>query len=272
MIFNRQYNVDYHIHTYYSDGRLSPAEAVTRFKNMGYESIAITDHDGVGGVAEALETGQKLGIEVIPGIEFSTRTAEENIGLHMLGYNIDTHNRPMLERIEDIRVWREERNDRIIRELSDMGYPLTRADLEMREGQDFIGKPIFARAMVNKGYIDDVKEAFTEKVFKSQRLRAIKKEVITTDEAMGLIRDAGGIPVLAHPGVARGLGEKGSDEFFDNMGRLIARLKSQGLEGIECYYPKHTEEEAQRFVSLAKKYNLKITKGSDFHDPDLLEE
>ena len=89
---------------------------------------------------------------------------------------------------------------------------------------------------------------------------------------MGLISGAGGIPVLAHPGVARGLGEKGSDEFFDNMDRLIARLKSQGLEGIECYYPKHTDDEAQRFVSLANKYNLKITRGSDFHDPDLLEE
>ena len=272
MIFNRQEKVDYHIHTYYSDGSLSPAEVVTRFKNLGYESIAITDHDGVGGVAEGIAAGKKLGIEVVPGIEFSTRTAEENIGLHMLGYNIDTHNRPMLDRIEDIRAWREERNEKIIKELADMGYPLTRADLKMREGQDFIGKPIFARALVNKGYIDDVKEAFTEKIFKSQRLRAIKKEVITTDEAMGLISGAGGIPVLAHPGVARGLGEKGSDEFFDNMDRLIARLKSQGLEGIECYYPKHTEKEAQRFVSLAKKYNLKITRGSDFHDPDLLEE
>ncbi len=272
MIFNRQHNVDYHIHTYYSDGRLSPEEVVTRFKNLGYESIAITDHDGVGGVAEALETGRKLGIEVIPGIEFSTRTAEENIGLHMLGYNIDTHSRPMLERIEDIRAWREERNDRIIRELADMGYPLTRADLEMRDGQDFIGKPIFARALVNRGYIADVKEAFTEKVFKSSRLRAIKKEVITSDEAISLIRGAGGIPVLAHPGVARGLGDKGSDEFFANMEMLVARLKKQGLEGIECYYPKHTDDEAQRFVSLAVKYNLKITKGSDFHDPDLLEE
>ena len=190
----------------------------------------------------------------------------------MLGYNIDTHNRPMLDRIEDIRAWREERNEKIIKELADMGYPLTRADLKMREGQDFIGKPIFARALVNKGYIDDIKEAFTEKVFKSERLRAIKKEVITTDEAIRLIIGAGGIPVLAHPGVARGLGEKGSDEFFDNMDRLIARLKSQGLEGIECYYPKHTDDEAQRFVSLANKYNLKITRGSDFHDPDLLEE
>lgn len=95
----------------------------------------------------------------------------------MLGYNIDTHNRPMLDRIEDIRAWREERNEKIIKELADMGYPLTRADLKMREGQDFIGKPIFARALVNKGYIDDIKEAFTEKVFKSERLRCHQKEV-----------------------------------------------------------------------------------------------
>ena len=130
MIFNRQEKVDYHIHTYYSDGSLSPAEVVTRFKNLGYESIAITDHDGVGGVAEGIAAGKKLGIEVVPGIEFSTRTAEENIGLHMLGYNIDTHNRPMLDRIEDIRAWREERNEKIIKELADMGYPLTRADLK----------------------------------------------------------------------------------------------------------------------------------------------
>ena len=272
MIFNRQDNVDYHIHTYYSDGRLSPSEVVARFKALGYESIAITDHDGVGGVPEAAAAGSRLGIEVVPGIEFSTRTTEENIGLHILGYGIDISNKPMLKRIEDIRVWREARNDRIISELCDMGYPLTRVDLQMREGQDFIGKPIFARALVNKGYIDNVKEAFTEKIFKSQRLRAIKKEVIPTDEAIHLIRAAGGIPVLAHPGVARGLGDKGSNEFFENMDRLISRLKSQGLEGIECYYPKHTDAEAERFVSLAAKYNLKITRGSDFHDPDLLEE
>lgn len=268
----KQQKVDYHIHTYYSDGRLSPEEVVTRFKNLGYDEIAITDHDGVGGVTEAVCTGRKLGIKVIAGIEFSTRTKEENIGLHVLGYNIDTNNRDMLDRIEDIRIWREARNDRIIAELADMGYPLTKVELTMREGQDFIGKPIIARALVNKGYISDVKEAFTEKVFKSARLRAIKKEVIPTDEAICLIKNAGGIPVLAHPGVARGLGEKGSDEFFDNMDKLISRLVRQGLEGIECYYPKHTDEEEARFVKLAHKYNLKITRGSDFHDPDLLEE
>ena len=176
MIFNRQEKVDYHIHTYYSDGSLSPAEVVTRFKNLGYESIAITDHDSVGGVAEGIAAGKKLGIEVVPGIEFSTRTAEENIGFHMLGYNIDTHNRPMLDRIEDIRAWREERNEKIIKELADMGYPLTRADLKMREGQDFIGKPIFARALVNKGYMMILKKPLPKRYSNHKDFAPSKKK------------------------------------------------------------------------------------------------
>lgn len=257
---------DYHIHTYFSDGTLSPSEVVDRFHEEGYEIIAITDHDGTAGIPEAAERASLYGMTLIPGIEFSTRNGE-GIGLHILGYGMDIRDRKLQSAVERIRAWRRERNDRLIRELGLMGYPLSEEDLTLREGQDFIGKPVLARAMVRKGYISDVREAFGEGILGSPRVRAIKKRSITPLEAVRIIRDAGGVAVLAHPGKIKDIGDREEDIFYENVERILEPLVAAGLGGLECCYPEHTAKDTQTFLGMAEKHGLKVTKGSDFHAP-----
>lgn len=258
--------VDHHVHTYYSDGQLSPAEIVEWAYNKGLDQIAITDHDGTGGVKEAAEAGKLKGITVIPGIEFSTE-AENGVSLHILGYNIDIDNSELAEACHEIRLKRQARNEKFLKALNEEGYALTAEDLVLREGQDFIGKPIFARALVRKGYISEPAEAF-EKVFTSEKLRAIRKEKIPAKRAIELIGRANGTAVLAHPGLIRNIGERGSREYYANLERLLKSLKKYGLAGMECNYSKHTKEEEKRF-KMANKFNLHITSGSDYHGPDM---
>ncbi len=260
---------DYHIHTYYSDGTESPSDVVDIFHKKGMEIIAITDHDGVAGVPEATERAKLYGMKVVPGIEFSTRTSDGDKGLHILGYGIDIEDRELLARVEQIREWRQARNIRLIDEINDMGYPLTMDELVVREGQDFIGKPIIARTLVKKGLLEDFDQAFGDEFFGSERLRAIRKVAISSEDAVKLILGAGGTPVLAHPGEVKGIGPKESPKFYENIERIISGLVETGLEGLECHYPKHTDTDTKRFLDIADRYGLKVTKGSDFHDPAL---
>ncbi len=258
--------IDYHIHTTGSDGALSPAQVVRQAKELGYDEIAITDHDNTSGIAEAMIAAEALDMRVIPGIEIATET-EEGIGLHILGYKIDTENTKLQEFLEGMIRRREDRNEKLLAELRAMGYDITEDDLEAGKNS-YIGKPVIARALVKKGYISTEKEAFGKEILGSARCRAIKKSKPLTPEAIDIITEAGGIPVLAHPIQARGIGRTGSDEFFENIEKIIARLKKQGLKGLECYHPDQDAEQSARFVGLAEKYHLHITRGSDFHGDD----
>lgn len=257
--------VDLHIHSWFSDGSISPTSIVKQAKACGREKIAITDHDGVDGVKEALEAGKEAEIEVVPGIEFSTET-EDGIELHILGYHIDIENAEFKTVLENLRKKRQKRNEKLLTVLAELGYPLTMEDLTLRKGQNFIGKPIIARAMVKKGYIQNPKEAFAEgKFLESPQAKAVKKEKLKTSEAIQLIRKTGGMAVLAHPIQIKKFGVPGSEEFYEKTEHLISKLKGEGLAGLECFHPDHSEEQAGRFVNLAKKYDLAITRGSDFH-------
>lgn len=257
--------IDYHIHTWFSDGAASPASIVEAAKAAGYDEIAITDHDGVNGIPEALAAGEKVGLSVIPGIELATET-DEKTGLHILGYHIDIEDSQLTHVLEDLRQKRNRRNEKLLALLSDMGYPLSLDDLTLRKEQDFIGKPIIARAMVKKGYIEKPKDAFKEGLFlESPEAKKIRKEKLNVAEAIDLIRGAGGTAVLAHPIQIKGFGEKGSEEFYEKVDALVAKLKDMGLAGMECYHRDHSEENAARFVEIARKYDLIITRGSDFH-------
>jgi len=254
---------DWHIHTYYSDGTYSPSDVILWAKEKGLNEIAITDHDGVDGIEEALAKGSKEGIKVIPGIELSTMTDDKK-GLHILGYYIDRKNYDLIRSCEDVKKSREERNKKYFKALEEEGYPLTIEDLTMRPNQGFVGKPIIARAMVKKGYIKSTSEAF-EGIFNTEKMRKIKKKKISTQKAISLIKNAGGIPVLAHPGLIRHLGERDTEAFFEKAELLIGELAKLGIEGLECIYAKHSETEKMRFSNIAKKQGLIITEGSDFH-------
>lgn len=266
-------NVDYHLHTYYSDGSMSPTEIVKRAKKMEYIEIAITDHDGIDGVKEAQIAGKALDINVMSGIELSAKYESEEfpeeISLHILGYRIDIKNKELLAALADIREKRKERNEKLLRALADMGYELHDEDLYFSDEQDYLGKPLIARALVKKGFINHAKEAFEEgKFLEAPEIKKIRKEKISFEEAIKLIKGAGGIPVLAHPMKIRGIGERGSSEFFGNLDKILRKLKIAGLSGLECYHSDHTEEEALKMVEYAEKYHLHITQGSDYHGPE----
>lgn len=263
------YKTDMHIHSYYSDGTMKPTELVRQYQENEYDVIAITDHDGIDGVKEAKIAGEAVRIMVMTGIEFST-VMPSGIELHMLGYKFDEDNPALNAKLKEIRERRSERNEKMLKAFQEMGYDITKEDLKQRPGQTYIGKPNFARAFVKKGYAATPREAFnSDKLLGAPEIRAIKKIKIDTFEAMSLITNAGGMPVLAHPMEIEKLGEAASEEFFQNMDKLVGELKSGGLKGIECYHPSATEADSLKLVLLAQKYHLHITEGSDYHGPDL---
>jgi len=268
MLDVKDHKVDYHIHTFYSDGQASPESVVKRAAQLGYEEIAITDHDVTGGVEEAVNAGKRAGIQVVTGIELATET-EDGIGLHMLGYGFDVKDAHFCETLEELRKRRNDRNLKLIGVLQDMGYDITIEELLVKQPNGFIGKPVIARTLVEKGYIDDYTEAFKNgRIFASPEARAVKKVKILASDAVSLIRDAGGVAVLAHPIQTRKVGKTGSEEFYANMRNIIGTLAEQGLSGLECYHPDQDVYQTKRFVEMAGVYGLKITRGSDFHGID----
>ncbi len=259
-------HADYHLHTWYSDGEYSPSEVIEKFYRKGIRHIAITDHDGIDGVLEGEEKAHALGMEFLRGIEFSTSAGPEHSEVHILGYNMDMTNEAFLAKIEAARRSRRERNDFFIRELTAMEMPVTHEELQKANGHGYIGKPVFARVLLEKGYISSFEEGFSEKVFGSARLNPVRKNDPPAEEIVEIIRNAGGIPVLAHPGIIEHLGERGSDAFYAAVEKLVRSLIPHGLQGMECIYRKHSKKENERFTEMAERNGLLITTGSDFHN------
>lgn len=257
--------VDLHLHTYYSDGTMSPEELVRYAKECGVETIAITDHDGMGGLSEAMDAGTRMGVHVIPGIELSTQDGE-GVSMHMLGYCFNPGNEALQREVELIRRKRVERNEKLLAALREIGCKLSREDLQLRDGQDYIGKPTFALALVRKGYVSTPKEAFLEGRFmRSDQVRRIHREKISAKRAIELIREAGGTPVLAHPMKISNLIKKEGEDFYEKLDEQLEKLKQWGLGGMECYYSGHSYEQTARLVHMARNHKLIMTAGSDFH-------
>lgn len=278
---------DYHLHTYYSDGSLSPEGVVRWAGRKGLTEIAITDHDGVDGLAEARNAAARYAISVVDGVELSVRgldrEGKDGFSMHLLGYRIDPENPRLKKALEELRQYRRERNRKLLAALRAMGYEITRNDMEVRPEQDYLGKPNFARGLLKKGYIRTFDEAFAPGRFlMTDEIRSIRKKKLPAEEAIGLILEAGGIPVLAHPMKTKGLsgaprpgtrpGEPSpaaaEEERFRVLEGLLVRLKALGLKGMECFYPDHTGAETRRLVGMAKKHGFCITRGSDFHGPE----
>ncbi len=270
------YVVDYHIHSCYSDGTMTPVELVRKYKDAEYDIISITDHDGIGGLKEASIAAEALKIKFVPGVEISTQHEFEGegengpetikIGIHMLGYDFDPEDETLRSTLEEFKEYRKERNALLGKKLHEMGYDIDMKELESRSAGGYVGKPNIARQMVAKGYIKDFAEAFEPgKLLESPEIKSLHKKKIYSIDAINLISNAGGMAVIAHPAKIRGMGERGSGIFWRNMETLIAGLKKAGLKGVECYHPSHSQEERWKLFKLASKYHLHITEGSDFH-------
>jgi predicted metal-dependent phosphoesterase TrpH len=262
------YKTDMHLHTYYSDGELSPTALGQRAKHLNYDVIAITDHEVTAGIEEALIAAEALeGIKVIPGIEFAGYEYIDDtvVNMHLLGYYIDTENSELKNVQRRVKTYREDRNIKLIGVLKKIGYEMNMDEL-LKKNRGYIGRPDIARFMVEKGYVKSMAEAFEPgKYLESPEAKNIPRYKLTAQQIIEIIKGAGGIAVLAHPGSIKRLGERGSKEFYQNLEHMVETLKGYGLKGIECYHSEHSEEEAINFVELAEKYHLHITEGSDYH-------
>ena len=274
--------MDLHMHSTFSDGVFTPEELVKLRKDEGFDVVAVTDHDGAKGVKEALAAGGKYGVRVVPGIEIGTVMDVSEIipdacdsclnkgevELHILGYNIDPDNKALCDQMQVIKDFRDERNKKLLWHFQEKGFDIKYSDLIRNEGQEYVAKPDFAWVFVNRGYVQNISEAFkSEKFLAAKAVQRLKQMPYPTDDAIKLIQGAGGVAVLAHPMKTKGIGKKSSDEFFDNLIRLITRLKKTGLYGLECFHPSASEEDSKRLVDIAHRTGLKITFGSDYHGP-----
>lgn len=245
--------IDLHIHTTFSDGTCSPEEVVRIAKEKGLFAIAVTDHDTTDGVKIALKKGQEMGIEVISGVEIS---ADFEIEMHILGLFIDVDNVFLQDKLKILEVFRKERNPKIIKKLRKMGYDISMEDVERVASGEVIGRPHIARVLVQKGYFDSTKAVF-EKLLGFGKPAYVKKEKLKPYEAIRAIKEANGIAILAHPHKYLYLDE-GPENVFEE-------LKEYGLDGLEVYHSDHTDKETRELLEIAKKLDLVISGGSDFH-------
>ena len=243
--------VDLHLHSTVSDGRLTPAEIVHQAAEQGLSVIAITDHDSVEGIAPALVAAKAFPrLKVIPGIELSTDVPQGEV--HVLGYFIDYTNREFQVTLEGLHNSRLERAQGMIAKLQNLGIHIDWGRVQEIAGTGSIGRPHIAQAMLEKGYITSFKEAF-DKYISRDGPAYFEREKMSPVEAVALVLQVNGLPVLAHPFTA------------SNTETLIAELKAAGLIGIEAYYDVYTADEISRLVSLAERYGLIATGGSDYH-------
>lgn len=265
--------VDLHMHSCVSDGRYAPAELIARAAAAGLQVIALTDHDNVDGIPAALEAAQKFpNLRVIPGVEISTEEPEGEV--HVLGYFIDCGNPELLAALEKSRESRVGRAHAMLEKLAGLGMPLEWKRVQQIAGDGTIGRPHIAQALLEKGYIATLKEAF-EKYIADGGPAYVERIKITPAETVELISRAGGIAVLAHPLTSKRIrGASGTTALEPKTAKLdepeatIARLKKNGLAGIEAYYGEYTQEQVQSLLKLAEKYGLLATGGSDYHGLD----
>ncbi len=244
---------DLHLHTTASDGRWPPGKIVRAMADLGFAAVAITDHDEVSGISEALETGRECGVEVVPGTELSTAAGGKEV--HILGYYIDCEAPALHEVLEACRDHRHKRMYTMVEQLGELGVPVDIEQVQRLAGDGAIGRPHLARALVEAGYVENINQAFTRYLSPGRPAYASKWKM-TPAEACALIRRIGGVPVLAHPMLLK-----------DDT--LVRSLIEDGLLGLEAYYPYCPIETTERYVRMADEAGLLVTGGSDCHQaPD----
>ena len=245
--------IDLHTHSLCSDGAQVPAEVVRTAKEAGLSAIALSDHDCIDGVQEAMDAGKALGVEVIPAVELSAQSDTE---LHILGYFIDIHNKKLQDMMAYALQVRDERQEEVCRKLNEQGFNITMDELREEANGKVLCRAHFAKIMVRKGYAESVKDAFNR--YLSVGCHAYSnRQALTGPEAVSLIHEAGGIAVAAHLHLI-----KMPD---DQLKEYLKSLIPYGLDGIEGYYTDYTPDMEKRYRAMAQELGLVISGGTDYH-------
>lgn len=247
--------IDLHCHSTASDGSLPPVEVVRLAKQVGLSALALTDHDTVAGCAEARDEAKRLGIDFLCGIEISCEYPRPGT-MHLLGYGIDPQSPALRDLTRRLIEGRSDRNARMIGRLNELGVPIALEEVE-QVAQGTIGRPHFAEVLIRKGVVKTKQQAFDEYLGQGGKAY-LDKETVSPRRAIEMIREAGGIPVLAHPVQLR----------KENNAQLATEVKNLvdfGLGGIECIHSEHREPLIEYLSELADRFKLLKTGGSDFH-------
>ena len=240
---------DLHLHTFFSDGTFTPEELVERASKLGFAAIALTDHDTVEGCERAATACAAAQMEFISGTELTAEHADTEV--HILAYFVDTQNQTLLTRIAGFQSVRQNRIREMVAALNKLGIPLKAESVFALANCKSPGRPHVARALVKEKLIGNLDEAF-ERYLKKGRPAWVPKTKMSALESIELIHQAGGLAVMAHPGLNR------TDE-------IIPDLVAAGLDGIECFHTKHSTTMAERYLEIADKFHLLVTGGSDCH-------
>ena len=252
--------IDLHIHSTASDGSLTPSEILRQAQKLRLAAIAITDHDSLEGSKAARRTGIPSSLKFLTGVEISAAYPPFFPGsgsFHILGYRIRLDDTILNQTLGRLRQARKNRNPQILERLDKLGFPLSIEEVRQAAGQGQIGRPHIAQAMMNKGFVQSIDEAF-DNYLGNHKPAYVDKYRIACAEAIRIILGADGIPVLAHPGL---LNSKNKSD----LEALIVNLKAIGIQGIEAYYPKHTRPKMKDYLEIADRHNLLVTGGTDFH-------
>jgi predicted metal-dependent phosphoesterase TrpH len=241
--------VDLHSHTTASDGALTPRELVRLAARNRVRVLAVTDHDSTDGLPEAIDEAARHGIEIVPGLEINTDVPGAEV--HVLGYYVDWGTDWFQDFLREQRAERTARVHRIVERLTELGMPLTADEVFAICQEGSPGRPHVAQAMVNRGYVKSVREAF-DRWLRTGGPANVPRRRLTPVDAVAVIRRAEGVPVLAHPGLA-------------DRDAMIPELVAAGLAGIETYYPEHSVAQVNAYRELCDRLHLVATGGSDYH-------
>ena len=245
--------VDLHVHTTASDGRDTPQQVVALAREKGLRAVAITDHDTLEGIGPATVAGNSLGLEVVPGVELSTVSGNNEV--HILGYLMNVRHPELLKHLNTFKQARVERAEKIVKRLQEINIGLTMDRVLALAGSGSVGRPHIARALVDMGVVTSVAVAFNE-LLSYGKLAYVPRFKLTSMQAVQLIINAGGVPVFAHPGLVKDDG-------------MVAKLVEVGLKGLEVYHPDHSAAISRHYLALCRQYGLLVTGGSDYHGQGL---
>ena len=247
--------IDLHMHSTFSDGTDTPAQLIDIAVKKSIHTIALTDHDTLSGIPQLVNAAKEKNVRALGGVEISLEYNGRS--LHMLGYLVDPNHEPLKEAIAKILDGREGRNDKIVAKLQELGIDITMEDILEFAGEEVIARPHFAKALLKKGAVQSMQQAFDEYLASGAKAY-VDRFRLELDEGIQLIRDAGGVPVLAHPALIK---VKTDNELKE----LVAKLTEYGLIGIEVHYSLHSDTQIKMFKEYAKEFGLIETGGSDYH-------